>query len=236
MLTLGIETSGRDASIALRRDDVTLAERSLSHSGQRHAQTLVTEIDQGLRELGLGPRDCQIVAVSIGPGSFTGLRIGVVCAKTLAYATGCSLAAIDTFAAIAQNSPDDVDRVCVVADAQRQDLYCGSYRRDGAGRFVSEGPIEIVQISQWLVDRTPADIVTGPGLTKVGSQLTRDVRQLPELCWKPQAAQIAELGASRCQVHGPDDFWKLEPFYLRKSAAEEKREAQERGAGIGQPL
>ncbi len=236
MLTLGIETSGREASIALRQDGHTVSERVLGDPSQRHAQTLVAQIDQSLRELGREPRDCDLIAVSIGPGSFTGLRIGVVCAKTLAYATGCKIAAVDTFAAVAENSPDDVEHLYVVADAQRQDLYCGSYRRADDGRFEREDKIAIVAVSKWLSDRRAGDMVSGPGLAKVESDLAGICRALPKPFRKPNAARIAELGERIGRSDASEDFWKLEPFYLRKSAAEEKRDAEEHGAGNAQRL
>ena len=78
--------------------------------------------------------------MSVGPGSFTGLRVGVVCAKTLAYATGARLAAVDTLEAIAANSPPDVETVHVITDAQRGDLFVGTYRRTADGRLAPRRP------------------------------------------------------------------------------------------------
>src|SRR5687768_2419931 len=108
MLVLSIETSGTGGSIALVDDRACLAERSLSQAGRRHARTLVFELKQLLAEREVAPGDLGAVAVSIGPGSFTGLRVGVVCAKTLAYAVSTKLVAVDTFLAIAAQSPDGV--------------------------------------------------------------------------------------------------------------------------------
>jgi tRNA threonylcarbamoyl adenosine modification protein YeaZ len=101
MITLGIETSGRAGTIALVEGGAVVAERSLTASGRRHARTLVPELGELLRNTGHTPTEVDVVAVSIGPGSFTGLRVGVVCAKTFAYATGCRIIGIDTFLAVA---------------------------------------------------------------------------------------------------------------------------------------
>ncbi|HUQ68608.1 MAG TPA: tRNA (adenosine(37)-N6)-threonylcarbamoyltransferase complex dimerization subunit type 1 TsaB, partial [Planctomycetaceae bacterium] len=86
MNILSLETSGLTGSIALDRDGV-VEQRELATAGRRHAQTLVAEMRDLLHAHGLRPADVNAVAVSIGPGSFTGLRVGVVCAKTFAYAT-----------------------------------------------------------------------------------------------------------------------------------------------------
>src|SRR5438552_3091101 len=99
-LTLAIETSGIVGSIALCSDGERIEERTLQ-LGRHHGQSLIPELRQLLEDHRRKPRDCDLIAVSIGPGSFTGLRVGVVCAKTLAYVTGSRVAAVDTFHAIA---------------------------------------------------------------------------------------------------------------------------------------
>jgi tRNA threonylcarbamoyladenosine biosynthesis protein TsaB len=230
MLTLGIETSGRTASIALRSGGRTLVERTLGDTGRRHAQTLVAEIDAALKEQGRRAGDIGLVAVSIGPGSFTGLRIGVVCAKTLAYATGCRLAAVDTFACIAENSPSDVDDVCVIADAQRGELYVGRYRRIPSGEFEATQPIAIVPGEAWCSALMSQHVVSGPGVARFERELPPECRVLPADLREPSAGRVAELGQRRLERLGPDNFWTLEPFYLRKSSAEEKWATQNRGA------
>src|SRR5207302_9751075 len=95
-----------------------------------------------LADSGKKPRDCQLVAVSVGPGSYTGLRVGVVCAKTLAYVVNCRLAAVDTLQSIACNSPVDVAVVEVICDAQRGDLFAGTYARDVHGEWVPRGGVQ----------------------------------------------------------------------------------------------
>src|SRR5437016_3375486 len=132
MLTLAIETSGSVGSVAVLESTRVLGEQSLA-LGRQHGQSLVPTIRQLLSDCGKRARDCDLVAVSIGPGSFTGLRVGVVCAKTLAYAADCRLAAVDTLHAIACNSPPDVSTVEVLCDAHRGDLFTGRYTRNATG-------------------------------------------------------------------------------------------------------
>lgn len=129
MYVLGIETSGLEGSIALLRDHECLGELWLNQHGRRHAQSLVFEIGELLQQHGLKPPDVDLVSVSRGPGSFTGLRVGMVCAKTFAYATGSRFISIDTFMAIANNVPSTINRVHVIEDAQREDLFAAEYVR-----------------------------------------------------------------------------------------------------------
>ncbi|HEY2253189.1 MAG TPA: tRNA (adenosine(37)-N6)-threonylcarbamoyltransferase complex dimerization subunit type 1 TsaB, partial [Planctomycetaceae bacterium] len=135
MLTLAIETSGSLGSVALFDSTSLLAEQSLE-LGSKHGQSLIPTIDKLFKQCGKRPRNLDLVAVSIGPGSYTGLRVGVVCAKTLAYAADCRLVAVDTLHAISCNSPADTTTVEVICDAQRGDLFAGKYRRNESGHWV----------------------------------------------------------------------------------------------------
>jgi len=225
MLTLGIETSGRAGAVALCQDGRCLDERPLQDTGLRHAQTLVAEIDRMCRDCGLRPEDCDAVAVGIGPGSFTGLRIGVVCAKTFAYATGCQLAAIDTFVCVAENSPQQIAELYVIGDAQRAGLYIGRYLRQPDRGFQRDNEIKIVDAESWCRTRRPSDVVSGPGLNKYEECLSSQCRLVESSAWFPRAAVVARLGEQKILSGAGDDLWGLEPFYLRKSSAEEKWEA-----------
>ena len=99
-MLLAVETSGAVGSVALFDQGVCRLSRSLQLGG-RHGQTLLPEIDRLLKELGLAPAQITAVAVGLGPGSYTGLRIGVVCAKTLAFSLRCPLVGVETFRCIA---------------------------------------------------------------------------------------------------------------------------------------
>ncbi len=224
MLILGIETSGLDGEIALRESGGLVEERSLTQRGRRHAQSLVHEVADALRKRKSRPDDVAVVGVSVGPGSFTGLRVGVVFAKTWCYATGCRLVAVDTLQAVAENGPSDVTRVHVIADAQRRDLFVGEYQRDGNGRFTRISPITIIPAATFADQRTDDDFVTGPGLQRFESLLEDRCRVASPDIRSPRASIIAEIAGRRAEAGRIADVWTLEPFYLRKSAAEEKAE------------
>ncbi len=227
MLVLGLETSMLPGSIALCRDGVCLEQRSLQ-PGRRHAETLVPELQRLLADHGYHLRDCRGIAVSQGPGSFTGLRVGVTCAKTLAYANGAELAAVSTLAAAAHNVGADVEHVFVISDAQRGEIFCAEFGRDAEGEWRQSDSVSIVNAQSWSDARRAHDVVTGPGLTKYEPLLGGRCRVLPPETWTPQAAVIAELGRRQFESGQTPDMWTLEPFYLRKSAAEERRDDGEK--------
>lgn len=227
MLTLGIETSVFIGSIALVDDGSIIAQRRLDQSGRRHAQTLVSEIVALLQQANLAARDCQLVAVSVGPGSFTGLRVGVVFAKTFAYATGCPAIAVDTFEAVAVAAPSDLQNIYVIGDAQRSEVFVGHYARDEANLWQPQQAIRIESAKTWCSDRKSSDSVTGPGLTKFQTLLPKDCRVLPDADRDPTAANVGRIGERLFTVGGGDNLWELEPRYLRKSAAEEKLQSQQ---------
>ena len=232
MLVVGLETSGLVGSVALLREGELLGERSLGEAGRRHAQSLVLELHELLQSHGVKPLDVQAVAVSKGPGSFTGLRVGLVCAKTFAYATGCQFVAVDTFEAIADNCPIEVRDAWIVENAQRGDFFVGRYVRDDAGIWREAGPIQTVAAEEWLAARSADEIITGPGLAHADLQAVRARLFTNEAVTRPRASAIARLGQRMLLAHdavSPSDdfdFWKAVPFYIRPSAAEEKRAKQ----------
>jgi len=233
-VTLGIETSGRSGRIALRVDGTNLEERELSQSGRRHAQTLVLEIRELVTIRGLSPRDIELVAVSEGPGSFTGLRVGVVCAKTLAWASAARMVLVDTMLAIASESPADVCRVDVVSDAQRGQLFVASCERleteggESGDAWHRPASVQVMQVNDWVsgISGKTDDgfVVTGPGLSRAVDFLPDKIRQLERSRAEPAAVTIAQLGEGLAAQGCLADPMTVEPFYLRKSAAEDKRD------------
>jgi tRNA threonylcarbamoyladenosine biosynthesis protein TsaB len=221
-LVLGIETSGLAGSVALCRGTECLSEVRLEEAPRRHAQTLVSQIGALLSQAGHTVRGLDAVAVSVGPGSFTGLRVGVVCAKTLAYATGCRLAAVDTLQAIAANSPAEVDRVYVIADALRGDAYVATYRLSG-GIWNPERPPAIAAARPWLAERASGDVISGPGLATYAQFVPQHCRQLSAEYWTPRAPVVARVGGEQLERGDTADCATLVPFYLRRSAAEERQ-------------
>src|SRR5204863_9628282 len=117
-------------------------------SARRHAKEMVPTIDTFLKAEGLRPTDLTGVMVSRGPGSYTGLRVGLATAKALAYALGCELRAVDTFAAVAEQVPKEAQFVNVIADALQGQVYVQhfAWRHDG---WRAERPLHISTVGEF---------------------------------------------------------------------------------------
>src|SRR5262245_23227269 len=126
-----LETSGRIGQVALALGDQIQTRRRLDET-RRHARDLAPAVVELLAEQGWKPRDLDAVLVSRGPGSSTGLRVGLISAKTLAYATGCAVVGIDTFAAIARQAPAEATKLAVLGDAQQDKVYVQEFLRRSA--------------------------------------------------------------------------------------------------------
>ncbi|HZN36815.1 MAG TPA: tRNA (adenosine(37)-N6)-threonylcarbamoyltransferase complex dimerization subunit type 1 TsaB [Pirellulaceae bacterium] len=226
MLILAFDTSGLAGSVALLEGPRLLDQRQLDPA-RRSAQTLAPAIAELLAGQGVQPRQVGLVATTIGPGSFTGLRVGVTTAKTWAYATGGAVIGLSTLAVIAQQVPAELRsaarEIHAVLDAQRKELYFGRFHPSGE-RLAGDC---IVPADAWLAGLTAGTIVTGSGLSRLADRLPAGVTPAPQASWEPQAATVGKLAWEDYQRGRRDDFWTLAPVYLRTSYAEEKR-----GSGI----
>src|SRR5439155_6360049 len=133
-------------------DEQLLASRALDPA-QRRARMLAPAMRDVLRQVGWKPAEVQLVAVTTGPGSFTGLRLGVTTAKTFAYAVGCELLGVTTLEVIASQAPPAISPIEVVLDAQRQQLFVGTFHRIPSGELAWLKPTHIVSAPQWLAQR-----------------------------------------------------------------------------------
>lgn len=216
-----IETSCSPGLVGLAVGEKLLGVRRLEEA-RRHARDLAPAIQELLAVQGWKPREIGAVIVGRGPGSYTGLRVGIMTAKTLAYATGCALLAIDTFAAIAQQAPEQALRVDVLADAQQDKIYAQPFARSAPGEKMEPvAPLSIQAFPDWLAGLEEATWVSGPGIEGQKSRLGKHlVVQSDQRESRPES--LLRLGLGRFRRGERDDFWKLEPLYLRPSAAEEK--------------
>jgi tRNA threonylcarbamoyladenosine biosynthesis protein TsaB len=216
-----IETSSRAGQVAIARGETLLAARRLEEA-RRHARDLAPAVAELLVTQGWKARDLNAVFVSRGPGSYTGLRVGIMSAKTLAYATGCALIGIDTFAAIAQQAPAESSRLDVLADAQQGKVYVQPFARSADNTWLALAALTVQPLDEWLARREAEAWVSGPGLHVCSQQLPDHVPLAPETGWDPRAESLLRLGIARYRAGERDDAWTLEPLYLRPSAAEEQ--------------
>jgi tRNA threonylcarbamoyladenosine biosynthesis protein TsaB len=220
-----IETSSRQGLVALAKGEQLLGERRLDEA-RRHARDLVPAMRDLLALPGWKARDLHGVIVSLGPGSYTGLRVGVMSAKTHAYAAGCALLGVETFAAIALQAPSEALTLDVIADAQQDKLYVQRFvRQVAAERFAVVGALSIQTLAAWQTTLTALSWVSGPGTEKIAAKLPASVRAAPADTWFPRPSSLLQLGLGRFRHGDRDDPIALEPIYLRPSSAEEKLQA-----------
>jgi tRNA threonylcarbamoyladenosine biosynthesis protein TsaB len=224
---LALDTSTPTACLALLTETGQVLQGAIP-PGPRHGRTLVPAIQALLRSAGCSPKALDAVAVGLGPGSYTGLRIGVTAAKMLAYAAGCRLLPLDSMELIARNAPPEYERIAVVVDAQRHDLYVADFRRspsDSAPKRL--GPTRFASSEPWIAELSPSVLALGPGLQRFPAFADADPsRQVP------QAGPMIAAALAALEVPGEND-WTLEPLYLRRSAAEDLWDARRKPAGKG---
>jgi len=221
MKILALETTERTGGVAAAVGSNVLLELSLGDS-QRSAQSLAPAMQTLLEWVGWRPADVRLVAVSRGPGSFTGLRIGAASPKMFAYAVGAALLGIDTLEAVACAAPDDVAELSVVQDAQRGQVVARRFTRRSDGWFEPAEPEQLLDARDWLCALPPGVAVTGPGLVKLAERLPSGIRRLDQNLWRPKAEAVARLAARDHAAGRRDDLWTFAPRYSRPSAAEEK--------------
>jgi tRNA threonylcarbamoyladenosine biosynthesis protein TsaB len=217
---LALETSTLDASVAVLEGERILGQLTMDRT-RRTAQCFAPAIADQLHSVLWRPQDVQLVAVAVGPGSFTGLRVGVTAAKTFAYAVGAEVFGIHTLTVIARQAPTQAGFISAVLDAQRQQLFVADFHRRDDELTEASQP-RIVDVDQWLAELSPGTAVTGPGLARLCDRIPAEVQVIAASHWTPQAATVGRLAYVEYQSGTRHDLWTLNPRYYRSSAAEEQ--------------
>ena len=223
MKILAVETSGMEASIALAVDDQPVAEQTLDTAGRRNARLLIPAVDDLLKHASLSPAEIDVVAVSIGPGSFTGLRVGVVFAKTFAWVNNAKLVAVDTLQALAQRAAPTDCEVTVISDAQRGDVFVNSYRGSELMEPTASVRIESLETVLAGLQTQANSVITGPGVTHYADQLPDSIVTAEADHRMPQASALLPSARDLIRKEQWADLDTIEPVYLRRSYAEESR-------------
>lgn len=224
MKVLGIETATAVCGAAVVHDRRVVAEGSFNEKNV-HAEKLVPLVDSVLREAGMTLNDIDGVAVSIGPGSFTGLRIGLSVAKGLAYGTSKPMIAVPTLQALAQrvveaSIPGSSSLILAALDARRDEVYCQLWGMQ-RGILAAEWDARDMTVSallQELGDREA--ILTGDGSAKVlsvtnGSEHSLRLTFVGEDLARCSAGSVARVGELLLEQGKTDDAASLEPRYIK---------------------
>lgn len=230
MLLLAVDSATPVAGVALMDDKGLLREDFINYK-KTHSETLMPMIDQVLRECDRSVEDLTDIAVSIGPGSFTGLRIGLAAVKGLSMATGINVVALSTLEVLAHNFSFNEMLISPLLDARRQEVYSAFY--DASGRYPQQledafavSPQEYVKQAREMLRKYEKNkvLLLGDGcypyLEYFEEQLGKEMLLAPSHLMLPRASALADLGVRKVKQRDFEDIYTLSPYYIRLSEAE----------------
>lgn len=231
MRILALETATLTASCAVVENGRVLGELNTSHA-KTHSQQLVPMIQSLLELLDLRTSQFDLFAASIGPGSFTGLRIGIVTVKGMAYALNKPVCGVSTLDALAYSVNDFNGVVCPMMDARNDQVYAAVYRKsNGEFQRISDyHAVHITELAGMLADYREEVLILGDA-APLHYQIVKDtashpVYQADKALFLPRAACSALLAEKQALSGVLSSPFELEPLYLRKSQAERMKESR----------
>ena len=224
MRVLAIDTASNVATAAVVEDDKLLGEIVLNHK-KTHSQKIMVMIQQLMDDLELKVKDIDVFAAANGPGSFTGLRIGVATVKALAYSVNKPAVGISTLAGLAYNLPHAEHIIVPIMDARRDRVYTASYIWDEDG-FKELSPNEVIGIDECVEScgELLDTIFVGDGVWVhkdfIKEKLGDKAHFAPASSMVQRASSIAMLAMEKAKNGELGTYMELNPFYLNKSQAE----------------
>ena len=179
MIVLGIETATMTGGVALLNEQRVISEYTLNVK-TTHTARLMPALEQILRDSSIDKSQIDGIAVSIGPGSFTGLRIGLATAKGLALGLDVPLVGIPTLDALARNIPFSKHQICTVLDAKKKEIYYSLYRYDEAqgSELVRQTPYQVIPPAELVEQITEKTIFLGDALDAYRSFIRENLGEL----------------------------------------------------------
>jgi len=229
MRLLAIDTSTSVAGVCILENNKVLAELNINNDKKTHSQKLLPSIDNLMNEFGFKVSDFDVFAAVKGPGSFTGLRIGITTIKTFAYVYNKPIVGVPTLDVLAYNFPFVDKLVCPIIDARNSQVYTAIYKNNGTlGRITDFLGIHVEELVQLLINYNEDVIFVGDG---IDSNIEFLKENLNNKCYfatdnlKYQKASSVAVLANNMFIDGLiEDSMSLKPFYLRKSQAERIRD------------
>lgn len=233
MKLLAIDTSTMLGGIVIMDENGLIAEIRLNVKST-HSERLMTTIDYALKQASITLSDIDVFAVAIGPGSFTGLRIGLSTVKGLSYATGKPIVSVPTLEAFAWNFPYSRYPVCTMLDARKKEVYTAlfEWKDEGFVRLIDERSARPEEFMRYTLHPTPYDkfIFAGDGVLLYKTKIMeimgeKAIFASPEKM-VPSPANVAYLGIKKAMKGEFSEPVSLVPFYIRRSEAEIKENAK----------
>jgi tRNA threonylcarbamoyladenosine biosynthesis protein TsaB len=229
MNILTIDTSGVTASVALLQDEKVLAEIFIN-LGRNHSEILLPSIDHLLMVSGLELRAIDVFACTVGPGSFTGIRIGVGTIKGLAIAADRPVVGLSALEVLAMDARGFQRKICPMIDARREQVYAGLYADNGSDALISIIPERLIKANEFLEFIEGETVFTGTGAIKYRDIIQRGLAGkgffVVDHRNQVHASTVGVLAGRKALAGGLTDAVKLIPLYLRRSEAEEKMDRQ----------
>lgn len=226
MKILAIETSAKAASVCLTEDDFLIAQ-CYQNTGLTHSQTILPMCAQMLSNCGVELKDVDLIACAAGPGSFTGLRIGLATAKGLAWSTEKPCCGVSTLEAMAWNLAHMTGEILCAMDARRNQVYNARFRADGNGliRLCDDRAIALSDLFCEIGQKTE-QIIVGDGAQlcyNYGSKLGADVKLAPSQLRFQSAWGVARAALDQARQGNTCTAQELTANYIRLSQAERER-------------
>lgn len=227
MKILAVDTSANTATVCITEDDKLLSEEIVNYK-KTHSQTLMPMIDRALKNCGTDISEIDIFAVANGPGSFTGLRIGVSAVKGMAHALDKPVIEVSTLEGMAYNIFMCSDIICPIMDARRSQVYNGVYTWEN-GIFSELTPPRAVSVQECVEDVKRYGkrvIFLGDGVPVYGEYIKEQLGEkavfAPPSCNAQRASALASIAMGK--LEDKKSCYEVMPFYLRKPQAERERE------------
>lgn len=231
MNIFGIDTCCMSATVAVLSDDRLVAQISQNNK-KTHSQKIMPMIDFMLSQAELEVSDIDCFAVATGPGSFTGVRIGVASAKALAHAADKPCVAVSTLHALANNVKHFSGLICPILDARREQVYNALFEGESAARITADRALSIDELLCELKEYNGKIIFLGDGVPVFSEKITEALGKRAVFAQRMQqmnlAASVAEIGYEKFMRGETVEYSKLVPEYLRLSQAERERMEKER--------
>lgn len=225
MNILAIESSAITASVAILTDECVIAEYTINHK-KTHSQTLLPMIDEICHMTDVELEKLDLIAVSCGPGSFTGLRIGVATGKGIAFALDKKMIAVPTLEAMAYNLYNTEKYVCSVMDARRQHLYCGIYyyKEGELQTKLEQSLLSYEKLVSMLNDMNESIVFVGDGIYAASDYIKNNMvcpyDFAPAHLATQRASSVGIYAKYLYDKNGAQDGTQIVPNYLRPSQAE----------------
>ena len=223
MRILGLDTSGAICSVGIMDNGEIISEVSV-HDKNTHSVNLMPLVDEALKQCGLSPKDIEAYAVNAGPGSFTGIRIGVCSVMGLALSPDTPCVGVNTLESLAYNAEGYTGNICALIDARRTECYWALFCADGKGiiRVSDDGAETVTSILSQLPDGEICFVGDGAvnyrGL--IEETLGARAKFLSEKDMMPQAGSVLKAAAKLIADGQMTSVYDLEPYYIRSSQAE----------------